>query len=352
VRVSDFDYALPEDRIAQVPLERRDASRLMVLGRESGSVKHRRFADLPDLLASDDLLVVNDTRVIPARLWARKATGGRVELLLLERLSARPGAFLWRCLVRASRSPKPGSTVEVGGGLSARLVERQDDAWVVELRDPAGNPDRAIDLLGQMPLPPYIRRAPDDARSGDDRERYQTVYARAPGAVAAPTAGLHFTPELIGRLGSRGIRQAVLTLHVGPGTFQPVRVEEVEEHRMHSEAFELPDGTAAAIDETRRRGGKVVAVGTTVVRVLEAMADDSGRVRPGSGRCELFIYPGFRFRVVDHMITNFHLPRSTLLMLVSAFAGRENVLSAYGEAVREGYRFYSYGDAMLLRSAP
>ncbi len=341
--VADFDFELPEASVAQEPVEPRDASRLLVAGRE-GAPHHRAFSDLPELLTPDDLVVVNDTRVLPARFDARRPTGGRVGLLLVEPA----GDDDWWCLLRASRKPGEGERLEVGEGLAVEVVGRDAERFRVRLHAPDGRPLERLERIGRMPLPPYIRRADGDPRETRDRERYQTVYARQPGAIAAPTAGLHFTPALFDALARRGVRTARLTLHVGLGTFRPVRVERVEDHRMHAERFDLPEETARAIDETRRRNGRVVAVGTTVVRTLEHRAGDDGRVAPGAGTCALFIAPGFRFRAVDAMITNFHLPRSTLLMLVSAFAGRERVLDLYRVALDAGYRFYSYGDAMFL----
>jgi S-adenosylmethionine:tRNA ribosyltransferase-isomerase len=345
VKVSDFDYDLPRERIAQRPASRRDGSRLLVLDRSSGHVEHRRFTDLPGLLDPDDLVVLNDTRVLPARLEGRKPTGGRVEILLLDRID--PSG--WWCWLRASKRPAPGSAVDLGHGLTARLEERLGDRWRVTLDDADGDPDAKIERLGRPPLPPYIRRAPGDPRDPEDRRRYQTVYARRPGAVAAPTAGLHFSNDTLGHLERRGVRLAYVTLHVGLGTFQPVRVADVEDHPIHDEAYEITEAAAAAISETRSRGGRIVAVGTTVTRVLEHRAT-AGEVIPGSGRCDLFIFPGFEFRMIDVLLTNFHLPRSTLLMLVSAFAGRERTLAAYREAIERDYRFYSYGDAMVIGS--
>ncbi len=350
MNVSDFDYALPQELIAQRPADRRDASRLLVLDRDTGAVEHRTFGELPQLLAPGDALVLNDTRVLRARLFARKPTGGRAELLLIERTGADERGPRWKALVSASRPPRPGAVLAAAGGLGVQILGYEGDSCEVRLLDPEGRADEKLEAAGRMPLPPYIRRGPEDPLEALDRERYQTVYARRPGAVAAPTAGLHFTEELLAEIASRGIAIAYLTLHVGTGTFLPVRVERVEDHRMHEEAYELPPDTADTVAATRRRGGRVVAVGTTVTRALEACASERGLVRPGSGRCDLFIYPGFRFRVVDALVTNFHLPRSTLLMLVAAFAGRERVLAAYRQAIERGYRFYSYGDAMLVRS--
>ncbi len=347
MRLADFDFELPPERIAQHPTPRRDASRLLVLDRASGALRHRRFSDLAELLVPGDLLVLNDTRVIRARLLGRKASGGRVELLLVEPVEPGNTGGAWRCLLKASRPPAPGSSIDFGEGYSARVLERDPLGWRVQLESPGERPEQLLERFGQVPLPPYIRRelgGSDDA----DGERYQTVYARNPGAVAAPTAGLHLTRELLRRLADAGIAHTFLTLHVGPGTFRPVTAQRVEDHRMHREWYELPGEAARAVAAARSRGGRVIAVGTTVVRTLESCAVHGGRVSAGRDHCSLFIYPGFRFRVVDALITNFHLPRSTLLMLVSAFAGRERVLAAYGQAIEAGYRFYSYGDAMLI----
>lgn len=330
---SDFDYHLPPEAIAQHPGERGE-SRLLVLGRTS---EERRFADLPDLLDPGDLLVVNDTRVIPARLRARRPTGGRVEILLVER----EGPASWWCLLRPGRRLPPGAPLAIESGPAARVEERADGRCRLTFEQPIGP---LLAEIGETPLPPYIDR-PVEPR---DRQRYQTVYAARPGAVAAPTAGLHFTPALLAALERRGIRQASLTLHVGPGTFRPVKAENPEEHVMDSERFEIPEATAQAVAATRRNGRRVVAVGTTVVRTLETAATSDGLVTAGAGRTGLYIRPGYGFRVVDRLITNFHLPRSTLLMLVCAFAGRNRVLDAYRQAVGSGFRFYSYGDAMLV----
>ncbi len=330
---SDFEYQLPTKSIAQHP-EERGESRLMVLGR---TAEERRFVDLPDLLQSDDLLVVNDTRVIPARLRARRPTGGEVEIFLLER----EGPASWWCLLRPGRRLAPGAPLEVKGGPTARIAERGNGRFRLTFEQPI---EPLLEEIGETPLPPYIGR-PVEPR---DRERYQTIYAARPGAVAAPTAGLHFTSELLAALERRGVRRASLTLHVGPGTFRPVRTENPEAHVMDVERFEIPEATAEAVAAARRRGRQVVAVGTTVVRSLETAATDNGLVAAGAGRTRLYIRPGYEFRVVDRLITNFHLPRSTLLMLVCAFAGRRRTLDAYRQAVESGFRFYSYGDAMLV----
>jgi len=345
LKVADFDYELPRHLIAQHPLPERDLSRLMVLHRASRRIEHRRFRDLPDYLQPGDLLVLNDTRVIPARLVGTRATGGRVELLLI-----RPHGDAWRAMVKCRGRLVPGEQLSLeGGALACRFLERLPGGEAVVAFDLEPDALMAkLDQVGRAPLPPYIKRPKDhDPEAPADKERYQTVYARRPGAVAAPTAGLHFTERLLAALEAKGVERTTVTLHVGPGTFKPVRVERVEDHEMHAEWFEFPEAAARAIARARNRGGKIVAVGTTSTRVLEAAARE-GHLSPRAGWTDLFIYPGFEFRLTDALVTNFHLPRSTLLMLVSAFAGREFILEAYEEAKRLGYRFYSYGDAMLI----
>jgi S-adenosylmethionine:tRNA ribosyltransferase-isomerase len=333
---SDFHYDLPSELIAQVPLAERRASRLLVLDGASGALKDRAFAELPQLLRAGDLLVFNDTRVLPARVVGRKPTGGRVEILLERLLGAR------RALVhlRASHKPLTGGEIELPGDARARVVARAGELTEIEL-------DRDfvpfLEAHGQTPLPPYIARSPDAA----DRERYQTVFARAPGAVAAPTAGLHFDAAMLDVLAARGIERTFLTLHVGAGTFAPVRTERIEEHELHEEWLEVSAATCAAVERCRKNGGRVVAVGTTSVRALETAAR-GGALAPFVGQSRLFIYPGFEFCVVDAMVTNFHLPESSLLMLVCAFAGQEATLAAYRHAVSAHYRFFSYGDAMFV----
>ena len=345
--ISDFDYDLPPEAIAQEPAAERDAARLLVLSRPRGQVAHHVFRELPELLEPNDLLVMNRSRVFPARLLGRRRGGGQAEVLLV-----RPyGGGEWDALVRPGRRLRPGDTVEVGAGVRVAIQggpRGRDARRRVRIEGPAGpaeDPEALIERLGHTPLPPYIRR-PDRP---EDRSRYQTVYARERGSVAAPTAGLHFTPALLERLRERGVRLADLVLHVGPGTFRPVTVDDVSRHRLDPEPFLLPPETAVAVAETRARGGRVVAVGTTTVRVLEARARPGGLVDPGEGETDLVLSPGASFRVVDALVTNFHLPRSSLLLLVCAFAGREPVLGAYEHALRAGYRFYSYGDAMLVR---
>jgi len=334
---ADFDFRLPDDRIALRPTAQRDAARLMCLDRRTGAVTHRTFADLPDRLSPGDLVVLNDTRVFPARIFGTKPrTGGRVELLFLE--EGAPGT--WRAMARGNL--KDGDALALDGGMEANVVGAPAEGFATLRVD--GDLGTHLERHGHVPLPPYIRR-PDDAR---DRDDYQTVFAQTHGSVAAPTAGLHFTEGTLKALEARGVRTARLTLHVGPGTFLPLRGERLEDHRMHAEPYAVPRATADAIAETRASGGRVIACGTTVTRALEAAAGPDGHVRPGAGATDLFIRPGYRFRIVDGLVTNFHLPRSTLLVLVAAFAGRERVLSAYGEAVRARYRFFSYGDAMLI----
>jgi S-adenosylmethionine:tRNA ribosyltransferase-isomerase len=353
VDVADFDYDLPERLIAQQPARERDASRLMVLDRRGGPLEHRVFRDLPSLLRAGDLLVLNDTRVLPARLAGARPTGGPIEVLLLERVdeagtSGDATRAVWRAL---SRGLGAGLRARVSfpGGLTAEFLGREPGEEVARvLLEAPGGVDRALREAGRPPTPPYVRRSPDDVRAGLDRERYQTVYAAADGAVAAPTAGLHFTRELLDAIRARGVTVETLTLHVGWGTFRPVRTDRVEDHVVDPEPCAIPERLAAAHAVARAGGGRVVAVGTTVTRALEDAAGEDGAPRPGRRRCGLFIRPGHRFRAVDALITNFHLPRSSLLMLVAAFAGRERILAAYREAIGRGYRFYSYGDAMLV----
>jgi S-adenosylmethionine:tRNA ribosyltransferase-isomerase len=347
VNLADFDFELPAGRIAQEPLSERDASRLLVLDRAANTTAARTFRELRSLLRAGDVLVLNDTRVLPARLVGSKASGGRVEIFLLEP-DPRGEVGLWRCLTRSSKPLQPGATVDFGGAASAVVLAREGETWTVRLRGVNVEGNGAGAAPGRVPLPPYIRRADSDPREALDRERYQTVFARRPGAVAAPTAGLHFTPALLDEIRAAGVEVAFLTLHVGSGTFLPIRTENVDDHRMHAERFEIPQATAESVRRARGRRGRVVAVGTTVVRTLEARATDDGCVLAGSGTCDLFIRPGHAFRVVDALVTNFHLPRSSLLLLVCAFAGTQRVLAAYREAIADGYRFYSYGDAMWI----
>lgn len=344
MRLSDFDYALPPALIAQHPLTPRDAARLLVVHRASGTLEHRVFRDLPDYLRAGDILVLNNTRVIPARLRGEKASGGVVEVLLLRPAPGAPppGAEEWEVLVRPGRRVRAGTRLRFGGGITGQVVgARAEGVRLVTFT--AGRPLlQAIREVGTTPLPPYVREPLRDP------EEYQTVYAAVDGAVAAPTAGLHFTPELLDRIRAMGVGAATLTMHIGPGTFRPVTVEDPTRHRMEAEWFEVTAETAAAVNAARTRGGRIVPVGTSAVRTLETVTAADGAARPGAGWSRLFVYPGHRFRAADALVTNFHLPRTTLLMLVSALAGRELILRAYAEAIREGYRFYSFGDAMLI----
>lgn len=338
-RLSDFDYELPPELIAQEPAPERDRSRMLVLRRSTGKLEHSVFNRLPDYLRRGDLLVMNDTRVIPARLLGRRAAGGgAVELLLLYRL----GNGRWTAMVRPGRRLKPGTVVELNEGFTAAVCDYAPGGQrVIEFTGPEPF-EQALPRLGRVPLPPYIQSELKEP------SRYQTVYASADGSSAAPTAGLHFTPDIFNRLREKGIDWVFITLHIGPGTFQPVKAEDIRAHKMHSEYYRLGGESAQRVNEARRRGGRIVAVGTTACRVLETAADESGIVAPREGWTDLFIYPGYTFRAVDILLTNFHLPRSTLLMLVSAFGGHDPVMKAYREAVGERYRFYSFGDCMLL----
>lgn len=331
MKTSDFYFDLPEELIAQTPLERRDASRLLCLDRWSGAREHRIFSELPELLHPGDCLVMNDSRVLPARLMGMRETGGVVEVLLLRDL----GGGRWECLTRPGRKTRPGTRLIFGNGeLEAEVLEVAEGGnRIVEFKY-EGIFLEVLERLGKMPLPPYIKVELEDG------ERYQTVYSKEPGSAAAPTAGLHFTKELLARIADRGVRECFVTLHVGLGTFRPVKAEDIEEHEMHSEFCIMPEETARIITETKRSGGRVVCVGTTSCRTVESFANEDGTMDAKSGWTNIFIYPGYRFKCMDALVTNFHLPESTLIMLVSAFAGRENVLAAYEEAVRERYRFF------------
>jgi len=335
MKVADFDFYLPDELIAQLPPPVRGGSRLLHVAAQ-GSLADRMFRDLPTLLRPDDLLVMNDTRVIKARLFGHKASGGKLELLI-ERVTHDCEALVF---IRASHAPRPGSQIRLADDTVVEVVARQDD--MTQLRFPRPVLD-VLDQLGQLPLPPYIEHTP----TADDEARYQTVYANEPGSVAAPTAGLHFDDAMLDMLRQQGVRTAQVTLHVGAGTFQPVRTDDIADHKMHSERYTIPQATVDAISETRARGGRVVAVGTTSLRTLEAAAR-SGPLAAGASETDIFITPGYSFNVVDVLITNFHLPKSTLLMLVSAFSGMDAIRAAYAHAIAERYRFFSYGDAMLL----
>ena len=339
MKKSDFSFDLPEELIAQTPLQRRDSSRLMHLDPQTGRIEHRHFYELPEYLREGDCLVVNDTRVLPARLLGARRSGGSVELLLLRDL----GDGRWECLSRPGRKTKPGTELSFGNGELTATVEAVADGGnrIVQFRY-EGIFLEVLERLGKMPLPPYIKEELQDA------ERYQTVYSREIGSAAAPTAGLHFTPELLEQIRAMGVTVCSITLHVGLGTFRPGKEDEIEDHEMHSEYCIVPQETADAINRTKERGGRVIAVGTTSCRTLESFAAEDGRLEAASGWTNIFIYPGYRFKCIDALITNFHLPESTLIMLVSALAGREQVLHAYDVAVQERYRFFSFGDAMLI----
>ncbi len=339
MKTSDFHFELPEELIAQTPLERRDASRLMLLDKKSGEVRHSVFSRLPEYLKSGDCLVMNDSRVLPARLLGRRATGGAVEVLLLRDL----GDGVWECLTRPGRKTPVGTVLSFGDGmLSGEVAEAVSDGNKLIRFHYEGIFLEVLEKLGRMPLPPYIKAELKDP------ERYQTVYARSPGSAAAPTAGLHFTPELLESLKQKGVELLYVTLHVGLGTFRPVKEEKITDHKMHSEFCRIPEETALRLNAAKREGRRIISVGTTSCRTLEAASDENGFVRPFADEVDIFIYPGYRFKCIDALITNFHLPESTLLMLVSALAGRERVLEAYRIAVEEKYRFFSFGDAMLI----
>ena len=341
MKTSDFYYDLPQELIAQDPLEDRSASRLMVLDKESGAVEHHVFREIIDYLNPGDCLVVNDTKVIPARLiGAKEETGAKIEVLLLKR----GAGDVWETLVKPGRKAKPGTRISFGDGLLiGEVTDVVDEGNRLIHFEYEGIFEEILDRLGQMPLPPYI------THQLKDKDRYNTVYAKHSGSAAAPTAGLHFTPELLEEIEEKGVGIARVTLHVGLGTFRPVKVDDVENHHMHSEFYMISEDAADKINRAKERGGRVICVGTTSCRTIESAADGNGRLKECSGWTEIFIYPGYRFKILDGLVTNFHLPESTLIMLVSALAGKEHVLSAYGEAVRERYRFFSFGDAMFIK---
>ncbi|RKD28031.1 S-adenosylmethionine--tRNA ribosyltransferase-isomerase [Caminicella sporogenes DSM 14501] len=340
MKTSDFYFDLPQELIAQVPLEKRDMSRLMVLDKKTGDVEHKIFKDIIEYLDEGDCLVLNDTRVIPARLFGQKDTGANVEFLLLRRIDK----DRWQTLVKPGKRAKVGSKFTFGDGeLRGEIVDLAEEGTRIIKFSYEGIFEEVLDKLGNMPLPPYI------TEKLEDRERYQTVYSKHSGSAAAPTAGLHFTENLLKKIKDKGVKIAFITLHVGLGTFRPVKVENINEHKMHSEFYIVSKETADIINETKKNGGKIISVGTTATRALETAASDNGHMKECSGWTDIFIYPGYRFKVIDRLITNFHLPESTLIMLVSALAGRENVLNAYKIAVKEKYRFFSFGDAMFIK---
>ncbi len=340
MNLHDFYYDLPQELIAQDPLEERSSSRLLVLNRETGEREHRIFRDIVEYLRPGDCLVVNDTKVIPARLMGEKeGTGAGIEVLLLKRKEGN----VWETLVKPGKKARPGARILFGGGLlKGEVVDVVEDGNRLIRFEYEGIFEEILDQLGQMPLPPYI------THQLKDKNRYQTVYAKHDGSAAAPTAGLHFTPELLRRIEEMGVHIAHVTLHVGLGTFRPVKVENIQEHHMHSEYYVVEEDQAELINRTKAQGGRVIAVGTTSCRTLESASSEEGVLKAGSGWTDIFIYPGYRFRMIDALITNFHLPESTLMMLVSAFAGRDQIMAAYEEAVKERYRFFSFGDAMLI----
>ncbi|VYU05270.1 tRNA preQ1(34) S-adenosylmethionine ribosyltransferase-isomerase QueA [Clostridium tertium] len=341
MKVSDFDFYLPEELIAQHPLEKRDASRLMVLDKKTGNIEHKSFHDVIDYLNEGDTLVLNNTRVMPARLIGEKEnTGGKIEFLLLKRIEGDK----WECLAKPGKRAKIGQTFTFGEGkLKCEVVDIVEEGNRIIEFSYDGIFEQVLDELGEMPLPPYI------TEKLEDKERYQTVYSKEKGSAAAPTAGLHFTEELLQEIKAKGVNIAYLTLHVGLGTFRPVKVEDINEHVMHSEYYHLDKENADLINSTKKRGNKVIAVGTTSTRTLETIGDENGFVKEQSGWTDIFLYPGYKYKVIDELITNFHLPESTLIMLVSALAGKENVMNAYNEAVKERYRFFSFGDSMLIK---
>ncbi|MCI8854790.1 MAG: tRNA preQ1(34) S-adenosylmethionine ribosyltransferase-isomerase QueA [Lachnospiraceae bacterium] len=345
MKTSDFYYDLPQELIAQDPLEDRSSSRLLVLHRETGEWEHRSFRDILEYLHPGDCLVVNDTKVIPARLMGEKeGTGAGIEVLLLKRREGNPGETVWETLVKPGKKARPGARILFGGGiLTGEVLEVVEEGNRLIRFTYEGIFEEILDQLGQMPLPPYI------THQLKDKNRYQTVYAKHEGSAAAPTAGLHFTPELLEEIQKKGVKLAHVTLHVGLGTFRPVKVEEVTEHHMHTEFYVVEEEEARVINETKASGGRVICVGTTSCRTLESAAEADGTLRAGSGWTDIFIYPGYEFKILDGLITNFHLPESTLLMLVSALCGQERILAAYEEAVRQRYRFFSFGDAMLIQ---
>jgi len=343
MKKNDFYFELPEELIAQTPIERREQSRLLCVDRNSGQLKHRSFHELPALLKKGDCLVLNDTRVLPARLLGKRETGGAAEILLLRELQSEPGTATWECLVKPGKKIRTGTNLLFGNEkLSATVTEETDDGNRYIKFSHEGDFTEVLERLGKMPVPPYIHKTLDDA------ERYQTVYSRVTGSAAAPTAGLHFTGALLDELRQCGVEICFITLHVGLGTFRPVSTENIKDHKMHSEYFTVPEDTAAAVNRIKANGGRIIAVGTTSCRALESCANDAGTVSGYSGFTDIFIYPGHTYKCIDGLITNFHLPESTLIMLVSAFAGRENILNAYTEAIKERYRFFSFGDAMLI----
>jgi S-adenosylmethionine:tRNA ribosyltransferase-isomerase len=366
----DFDFLLPEELIAQYPLEERDASRLLVLSKDTGKVEHSRFLDLHTYLRPGDLLILNDTKVMAARLFGTKESGGAVELLLIKKIEEESQditedgrvSSVWLSMVRSSKALKPGAKVSFDGGIKATIIDREGEYYRLSLSCPIKDGERVEDLLDRvafMPLPPYIKREAETEGKGetkpetrvDDKLRYQTIYARETGAVAAPTAGLHFTPEVFSLLKAKGVEVEYITLHTGPGTFKPVRAKELSEHKMHSEEYSISEAVFSKVIKAKKEGRRVIAVGSTSMRTLESAVSGGSSIDEPTltGQTDIFIYPGYSFKIVDAVVTNFHLPRSTLIMLVSAFSSKEMIFKAYEEAIKERYRFFSYGDCMLIK---
>jgi len=349
--IKDYDYKLPEKLIAQKPEKKRDASRLLCLDKTTGNTLHQSFQHILSALLPSDILVVNNTKVIPGRLFGHKETGGKIEALILnysDKASNKnpDNNSIYKCLLKASKHPKPGTLIYFSDHIKARVIDFNNDIYTIKFLN-LTDIDSMLNRFGNLALPPYIKRDHKD-NTFNDTSCYQTVYAKQKGAIAAPTAGLHFSESLLDQIRSKGVKIVEITLHVGYGTFLPVRVSDIREHKMHSEQFFISENSARIINTAKTNGGRIIAVGTTSVRTLEFTSDQNGMVKHGSGNCDLFIYPGYHFKTVDAMITNFHLPQSTLLMLVSAFAGRKNILNAYTKAINNNYRFYSYGDAMFI----
>ncbi|MCD7878864.1 MAG: tRNA preQ1(34) S-adenosylmethionine ribosyltransferase-isomerase QueA [Candidatus Gastranaerophilales bacterium] len=345
MQLEEFNYNLPENLIAQVPAQKRDMSKMLVMDRFDGSLEHKHFCDITDYLTENDLLVLNNTKVIPARLYAKKDTGAIIEVFLIRKIEK----DIWIALIKPSKRVKTGMTIQVSESLSVEILEKDDDKWKIHLVY-QGNIFEILDKVGHIPLPPYIeRKMTDDEYKNLDFDRYQTVFAQKAGAVAAPTAGLHFTKELLTKLEVQGTKHCFITLNVGLGTFKPVKCENILEHKMDSESFEITQETADIINNAKAQGKNIVAVGTTSVRTLETVMNKYGNIKACKDSSELFIYPGYEFKIVDKLITNFHLPKSTLLMLVSAFSSKDFIFNAYDEAIKNNYRFYSYGDCMFIK---
>ena len=349
--ITDYNYDLPNELIAQKPIENRELSKLIFLHRKTGGLSHHKFYEICEFLSPSDILIINNTEVVPGRLIGKKDTGGKAEILILDYskgINKRKddNTCIHECLIKSSKRTRPGSTIFFDQGLKAEVINSRNEIYSVKFTC-EGDFEGLLYRIGKIPLPPYIRRDQEDIVC-NDKQSYQTVYASQKGAIAAPTAGFHFTEKLIKKLKSKGIKIVEITLHVGYGTFLPVRVSDIRDHGIHSEWCEIPEKSAEIINNAKANGNRIIAVGTTCVRSLEYLSDTNGNIVNKSGNCDLFIYPGYKFKVIDAMITNFHLPKSTLLMLVSAFAGRKNILDAYSEAIKEKYRFFSYGDAMFI----